>query len=122
MLQKYFIMRDNMLLVMYEAQQNGQQMTPSIKARAEEVRDIYREHFLGKNNMLNIDPLSYYTQAMQLLGEGIDVQFGIAAQRDGMGQQMNGGMSVRFATIEEAQIEISHRIKQSMEPFINPWW
>ena len=72
----------------------------TIKARAEEVRDIYREHFLGKTTLLNIDPLDYYTQALKVLNEGIDVQFGIGAHRDGLGQMIHTELRIREPIID----------------------
>jgi hypothetical protein len=122
LLQKYFVMRDNSLLIMYEGQQNGGAITENIRELARQTRDLYRQYFLGKSCMLNVDPLTFYTQALQILDEGIDVHFDVAAQRNGIGGQLNGGMKARFANVEEAQIEIGHRISQSIEPLQHEWW
>lgn len=123
LLQKHFICRDLTLLNMYELQQNGGRLTGEIRARAEEVKKLYRQHFLDKPALVAIDTLQYYTQALQILGEGIDVSFDFQAQRDGVGDQFNGhGTKARFASAEEAVKEISRRVSDKLRPYDNSWW
>lgn len=121
-LQQHFIMRDNMLIAGYILQQNGSQLTPEIEALARETVKIYREHFLGKKQYANVDSRQYYSQALSLLGEGVDLSINIQAARDGVGDQLNGGQRVRFATIEEAQIDLGQILKEKMEPLTGKYW
>lgn len=122
MLQKHFIMRDNMLKCTFELQQNGGHITDEMRARAEETKKIFREHFLGKPAHLNSDSLQYYSQALELLGEGFEMTFNIAARRDNIGDQLNGGTRARFADYEEARREIEWRIKDKVAPFEKEYW
>ena len=121
LLQKHFVMRDNMLLAQYQLQQSNGNVTTEVRALAEEVVQLYREHFLGKIKYTNIDSLQYYTQALQVLGRGIDVVFTVGANRDGKGDNLHNGqvpqpIVARFADYEEARIEIEYRLKERMMP------
>ena len=124
LLQKHFIMRDNMLLCSYEASQNGGKITDGMREMAEETVALYREHFLGQAKYANIDSLPYYTQALQILGRGVDVSYMVAASRDGIGDNHNNGTPVtaRFETYEEAQIEISNLLKNKFDPLLPEMW
>ena len=119
-LQKYLIMRDNNLLNMYEHQTTGQ-VSDAMLDRAQEVCDLYREYFLGKATYVNANAIGYYNSAMQLLGQGIDVQFDIRVNKDGFGDQLNGhGTHFKFSDMEEAQREINWRIEEKFKPLIQP--
>ena len=124
LLQKHFIMRDNMLLVDFEARNNGGQITDRMRDLAEEAVTLYREHFLGKARYSNIDSLQYYTRALQVLGRGIDISYKVAASRDGIGDDLQNGASVlaRFETVEEAKTEIGFLIEQKFDPLQTKMW
>ncbi len=121
-LQKYFIMRDNMLLISYEMQSNGRVATPEILERAREVVALYRQYFLGKGSFVNIDPTPHYTNALRILGEGIDVSFSFAANRDGRGDAVDANNSLRFGSTEEAVTELGRRIKDRLGALDKPTW
>ena len=116
-LQKYLIMRDLCLMNMYDLQNNGQKITAEIRARAMEACELYRKYFLGKPGYVNIDALPYYSEALRILGEGVDVAFSVAANRDGHGDALNGN-AVRFASVDEAVAELNLRLKQKLEPLL----
>ncbi len=120
-LQKHFIMRDNMLMCTYELKQNGGRITDTIRNRCRETIAIYREHFLGKGHFTNSDPLVYYSQAVGLMasttGEGIDFAFQVAADKMDAGKRLNGVTAARFASLEDAEAEILHRVREAAEPY-----
>jgi glycosyltransferase involved in cell wall biosynthesis/SAM-dependent methyltransferase len=120
-IQKHFICRDNVLLAQWELSQNGGLVTPAIRERLEEVKRLYREHFLGKGHYLNTDTLSHYSQALLLLGEGVEVAFAVGATKDG--QAVPGDLlRARFASAEEAEREIAWRTREAMAAYVSPWW
>ena len=57
-----------------------------------------------------------------MLGEGVEVTFDVSAQRDGIGDQLNGGTRMRFATLDEAKVELSNRLEQKIEPLMKEHW
>ena len=122
LLQKHFLMRDNCLLNMYELQQNGNVITEDIRERAHEVAELYRKHFLGKMKYANIDSLQYYTEALRVLGEGVDVVFSVGAQREGHGDAEPTMIEARFASVEEAQAELGRRLKERVDPLVTNQW
>ena len=120
-LQKHFIMRDNMLLCGYELGQNGGRVTNEIISKCHETIDLYRKHFLGKGGYMNVDSIQYYSQACKILGEGAEVAFQITAGKDQV--DTNGGATiVRFANSDDLEKEIAWRTKEAMAPFINKYW
>jgi glycosyltransferase involved in cell wall biosynthesis/SAM-dependent methyltransferase len=123
LLQQHFIMRDNMLMAGYELAQNGGVISDSVRRLAQETKEIYRQHFLGKKQYANVDSLQYYTQAMTLLNEGFEVAFDLQANRDGVGDQINGhGTRARFATVDEAKLEIEQRLREKVDPLVGDFW
>lgn len=120
LLQKHFILRDNMLLAVYEIQQNGGQLTPQVVARCEETVAIYQQYFLGKGGYLNTDSIIYYSQALELLGRGVEVSYAIGAAKQG--SALNGAQKVRFETLEDLEKEITHHAKEAATPYLNRWY
>ena len=119
-LQKHMIMRDEMLRCTYELQQNGNHATEEIRERARAVVDLWREHFRGQGHFTNSDPLHYYSQALAILGGGFDCAFQVSA--DKVEAKVNGATRVRFANIEDMQIELAFRAKQAAEPYAGRYW
>jgi glycosyltransferase involved in cell wall biosynthesis/SAM-dependent methyltransferase len=123
-LQKHFMCRDNMLLVMYEMQQNGGRVTPEVRRRCEETIDLYRRYFMGKPAYLGTDTLQYYSQACKLLGVGFEATLHVAAGKDGVAiDGTNGAPRVyRFASREDFERELLHRAGEAAAPFASAWW
>ena len=116
-LNKYFTMRDNMLLCGYELQSNGGQVTDTIRHRSSETIDLYRTYFGGKGVYLNTDALSYYSQACSILGIGAEINFCVS---NGSGQpEMK---KVRFANMGDLQKELDWKAKEVMGKYEHPWW
>lgn len=122
LLQKHLIMRDLCILNMYELQANGAKITDDIRNRAEEVCRLWREYFKGKPSLTNMDSLQYYTQALQVLGRGVDLSFSLAANRDGKGDQLNGGALVRFESAEDAREHLGFMIEEKLQPLLREEW
>ena len=116
LLQKHFVMRDLWQLNMYELRENAGKITEEMKARAREIAKLYRENYLGKRLFANIDPLPYYSAALEILNEGITVTFSIGTNKDGQGDtEQPPVITARFLNDSEAAMEIDARIKEKME-------
>ena len=122
LLQKHFIMRDNLLMAKWKIQASQGIVVPEAKALLEEVLALYREHFLGKQRYFQVDSLQYYTEALALLDVGVDVSFDIRAARGGHGDQMNGGTVARFADLEEAKTEINYLLDGKIRPLLQEYF
>lgn len=129
LLQKYFICRDNMILVMYELQGNGGQITSTVKARCEEVIRLWREHFRGRNGYLGVDALQYYSDACRVLGLGAEVVLpalngepALVAGRDGSLPQQVGTTTFRFANAEDLEAELAARARDALAPYASMYW
>jgi glycosyltransferase involved in cell wall biosynthesis/SAM-dependent methyltransferase len=119
LLQKFFVMRDNMLLCQYMLQQTGGQVTDHMRELAQVVVDIFKQHFHARRVYAGIDGLEFYRQALLILERGFDVNFNINAARDGQGDDLSNGGAItqaRFETLEEFQAEMAHRISEKVSP------
>ncbi len=117
----HFVVRDLMLMNRYELQQTGGLLTPDVRARIEEVKRLYREHFLGRASFLGPDSRQYFSEALALTGEGVEVAWTLAADK---GQAHLNGTSkrARFATVEEAQREIAREVAEAIGPLTSALW
>lgn len=123
-LQKFFRMRDNHLMTMWELRSNGGQVTEAMRQRAQQSVAIFREHFLGERcAYAHLNPLEYYTPALDVLNEGIVFSYGVSAQRDGVGEQGAPQIQVaKFKDHSEAQEHISAMIKRKSERLQSAVW
>jgi len=124
-LQKYFIMRDNCMLNSYEVSLNGGVVTEAMKDRARQIIELYTKYFSAKEgeSYLNINPHEYYTLALRILNEGIDVQFHITASRDGVGDAPIPNVPVyRFKDAEEAALEVARIMRNKAQDLSKPEW
>lgn len=112
LLQKHFIMRDNMLLVNYEMQQNGGNLTASAVDRCKLVIATYNEHFKGKPNPGHIDGMEWYTQAMTILNRGLEVEYIVKVNGDA-----SKPVKARFETLEDARADIANTLTSVGEKF-----
>jgi hypothetical protein len=120
LLQKHFLMRDNILLCTYEAQQNGGRITTEMRRLAAETIDLYRTHFLGKGQYAGVDSLEYYSSACRLLGLGAEVSFALTSGKD----EVVPGVSrtYRFATAADLEAELAWRARDAVRPFESGTW
>ena len=109
------------MLVQFALKQNGGRVTQEIIDQCEEVVRIYREQFLGQAHYVNIETNQYYSDALRVLGRGVDVQFDVQAARDGIGAPINGG-GMRFESEEDAVKEITWRTKNAIGPYLSEHW
>src|SRR3972149_1015977 len=120
LLNKHFLMRDNMLLCTYELQQNRGQVTEEVKRRCEETISLWREHFRGRGSYMSTDSMEYYSQACGILGLGAAVSICITASLDG--QHQPEILNVRFANEEDLQIELKWRASEAISQFCGRWY
>lgn len=120
LLNKHFLMRDNMLLCTYELQQNRGLVTEEVKRRCNETITLWREHFRGKGSYMSTDSMEYYSQACRLLGLGAEVSFCITASLDGNHQPEV--LTTRFANEEDLQIEMKWRTTEAIARFCDKWY
>ncbi len=116
-LQKHFLCRDHLIAAQEELAQTGV-LTPSIRAHCEEVVRLFREHFLGQGGyLLNNDALMYYSDALRILGEGVELVFAVNADKPAPEL-----VRARFASIDEAERELAWRVRETMAPILSQWW
>jgi 2-polyprenyl-3-methyl-5-hydroxy-6-metoxy-1,4-benzoquinol methylase len=120
LLQKHFILRDNIHMVRYALEQNGGLVDEQVRARCRETVELYQKHFLGKPHHMNRDSLPYYSEALGVLGEGFEAAFQVEA--DKVEAKPNGAERYRFASAEDFCTELERRAKEKTQRFDSQWW
>jgi hypothetical protein len=121
LLQKHFICRDNMLLAGYILSMNGGRVDSTIRDLCEQTISIYRAHFLGRPQAVNVDSIIHYSEALQILGQGVDVRFDIAAGKDSQIAPLSGQV-VRYANTDDLIADVTAKAKESIGPFMADHW
>ena len=119
-LQKHYLCRDLIVHVNGDLNMTGGVLTPDIKMRCDEVVRLYREYFLGKPVFLNTDTIQYYSRALEILGEGVEVQWAWGA--DGQASEMGEPRKVRLANYDEVEREFNWRLRELVTPKLAEWW
>jgi uncharacterized protein YqgQ len=118
-LQKHFIMRDNILLCRFEMANNGGRVTNEIEHRCREVIRLYREYFLGKKVYMTAESIQYYSEALTILGEGADVSFQFDASKESA--DPHAGVSrYRFASREDFVAEMNKMVDSKFAVLEDP--
>jgi len=120
LLQKHFIMRDNMLICGYILKSNGGVITNEIRVLCEEVVTLYTTHFLGKKHYANVDSVNWYSQALELLGRGVTVHFGINAGREGAQPPEN--KLIRYETKDAFLKDFGNIVDSIFDPLENEYY
>jgi glycosyltransferase involved in cell wall biosynthesis len=120
LLQKHFIMRDTMIMVNEALRINGGKVDEEISAKCHEVIDLFRKHFMGKKTFTNADSLTYYSDALKVLGEGFDAAFQIETDKENA--VINGTHHYRFANQEDFLTELTARARDKTAAFNSQWW
>ena len=85
LLGKYlYDVRDNLHLARYTIEQAGGQLTEQARAYCQHVIDTYRAAFMGSESaapILSDEGLSYYSEALGLLGQGFEFCVAVDAKR-----------------------------------------
>ena len=108
---KHFQCRDNILLAKQHLEANGGRVDDYVRGLCEDTIDLYKREFLGQPSYINIDTAEYYSDALRLLGRGVDVAFGVKGSPDG---QLEGRV-MRFESSDDLNKELSWRAKQEVE-------
>lgn len=119
-LNHFFTMRDEMLLVNYRLQGTNGRPDDYCRVKAQGVIDIYREHFCGKSIYMSEEALKYYSDACRVLGVGAEIALNLSANKTG--EPQIAPARYRYASVDDLQTDLETRAKQVMEPYCNPMW
>lgn len=111
-LQKLFLMRDNVLLATRVMERSGGQVTREAHGHCLETINIWRKYFRGKSTMSSADPLEYYSQACQILNLGFIAEIHMSINNAAVG---TGNVKSRWANHEDYMIEMQHRLASTYE-------
>lgn len=113
---KFLMMRDKVHLMRYELEQNNMNLTPKAAEYAEEVINEFREDFLPMADHMQLDGLSYYSEALRLLNRGAEVTWNIAVAKQNAMMNPKGTLTSRFDTKEDYKTFIESQMDGMFEP------
>jgi hypothetical protein len=112
--------RDHMHLAKYEMEQNGQQISPTVRQRLTTVVETFRKYFMSDDYpYLTQDALNYYSEALAYLGQGMEVCVSLDVKPQGA--QLNGTQRFRVADEDEANKLVGKLLKAKFMPFEGPY-
>ena len=111
---KFLIMRDYIHMVRYIMEQTKGQLTQEIIDYCNKTIEMYRNEFLGKNEMMAIDGLMFYSEALTVLNKGLEYDFSIDIKP--MGALAKDNFKTRFENKKDfikfiealSEIQIEH--------------
>ena len=109
-----------MHLAKYEMEQNGQQISPTVRQRLTTVVETFRKYFMSDDYpYLTQDALNYYSEALAYLGQGMEVCVSLDVKPQGA--QLNGTQRFRVADEDEANKLVGKLLKAKFMPFEGPY-
>jgi hypothetical protein len=97
-------------------EQNGGRLTEQGAEHCRRAVAAFRQHFIGKDIMLAQDGVGYYSDALNMLGLGIEVALDIDVRPQGA-RLNGGGLKFRVADKEEARVVTEQVLRQKFGPF-----
>ena len=108
--------RDNVHMARYQMERNGGVVDEQVQRYAWHAVETFRKHFLGKDVMLAQDGINYYSDALHLLGIGVELAIDLDIKREGA--HLNGGVQrFRVADYNEAKLVTDQLLRQRFGPF-----
>ena len=108
--------RDNIHMARYEMEQSGGKLTQNAVEYCHRAIAAFRQNFLGKDIILAQDGLGYYSDALAMLGFGIEIAIDVDVRAQGA--HLNGGAHrFRVANKEEAKLVVDQIMRQKFAPF-----
>jgi len=108
--------RDNIHMARYEIERSGGRLTEQGAEYCRKTISAFRQHFLGKDIMLAQDGMIYYSDALAMLGLGIEVALDIDVKLQGA-HLNGGGQRFRVMDREEAKVVTEQILRQKFGPF-----
>jgi len=108
--------RDGIHMARYAQEAAGGQVTPEVQQLCWGVINAYRKHFLGKDVLLAQDGILYYSDALTMLGLGMEVALDIDVKQQGT--HLNGsGTRCRVMDYDEAKLITDQLLRQKFGPW-----
>lgn len=110
LLQKHFLIRDHVQSARMMLARTGGRLLPEIITHLENAIGLYKKHFLGKPMYSSADSLQYVTEALAMLGRGVEVSSTVHV--GGQDIRLSSLPLVRYETQEDYMIDLGERIKR----------
>ena len=121
LIQKHFMMRDNIILVREALKLNGGVVDSEVRRLCQETIDLYHKYFAGeKRSFANADSVQYYSDALEVTGQGFWASIQVEVNKDG--QPAGAPTMLRFANSTDLIAELTRRAKEKSERFDSIWW
>ena len=112
--------RDNIHMARYALEKSNGQVTQEIKDYCWTVINTFRANFMGKEMVLAKDGLQYYSDALAILGLGIEVSASMDIKKEGA---IPNTEPYRFRAMDSAEVKriLASKVEQLAAPFEGPY-
>ena len=112
--------RDCLHLARYALERNNGVVNDEARSYCETVINTYKEKFLGTQQVWSLEGLNYYSDALAILGRGIEVAFDIDIKQ--VGAHLNGGAQrCRVDNADEVKLLIGMKINEQSARLVGPY-
>ncbi len=115
---RFLWLRDLAHLVKYNLEGNGMRMTPEIQGYAQNIIMLWRELLEEGNTRFITESLPYYSEAVNVLGGGIEFLIDLKAQTNGHKASFtNSPLKGLFANKEDIKGLTEHLAEETTKPY-----
>ncbi|HEC66818.1 MAG TPA: glycosyltransferase [bacterium] len=114
---RFLEVRDDIHYVRYCLEKGGGMITNELAELCEKVIKTVREHFLVKEDHMQMDALGFYSEALRILRRGFEVRFGIAVGRDNPLLTQEGISCNKFESREDVETLLASKFENMFEYF-----
>ena len=105
-------------MVKYTLETNGAQLTPDIQKYAQTVVMLWRELLKEGNTRFIVESLPYYSEAVNVLGGGIEFLIDLKAQTNGhKGSFTKSPLKGLFANKDDIKGIVEHLTEETTKPY-----
>jgi glycosyltransferase involved in cell wall biosynthesis/2-polyprenyl-3-methyl-5-hydroxy-6-metoxy-1,4-benzoquinol methylase len=118
----FFEIRDHVHMARYKLEKANGRMNSDIASHCQRAVDMYRKNFLGQSMLVHKEVVEYYSTALAFLGQGFEVSFVLAF--DKQKAKLNGQQptTIRFANGKDAEIYFSTIMRDHGKVFMSRYF
>ncbi len=119
---KFFLLRDLIHMSRYMLEQKKGQLTPEVVNWSRQAVEIYQNDFLGKTLIMGNEALQYYSDANTILGQGVEIAWGMDIHKEQADIGRASNHKARFANEDDVKEFFSNIIGRGVNPYFNKYY
>jgi glycosyltransferase involved in cell wall biosynthesis len=119
LVQKYYLIRENMHLVRYALEQGDGELDDAIRRKCRETIDLYRQHLLRDDRDTDCSALEYYSEALRVLNVGFESVVCLGVGDDAAEARPK---KFRFESSADLEAVLRREARHRTSRYDSPWW